>query len=58
MFLKRFSTGSCMLGYLSCHVRDLLIEFQLVANSDTKESEVLTNWYRCIITKKLWFRSL
>lgn len=52
MFLKR------LLGYVSCHVGDLFIEFQLVLNGDTKESEVFTNWHRCIITKELWFRSL
>ena len=40
------------------HVGDLFIEFQLVVNGDTKESEAfITNWYRCIITKELWFRS-
>ena len=45
-----------LLGYLSCHIGNLLIEFQLV-NSDTKEYEVFTKWYR-IITMELWYRKL
>ena len=48
MFLKRFQYCK-LLGYLSCHISDLFIEVQLVVNIDTKESEVFTNWYCCII---------
>ena len=31
-----------VMGYLSCHTGDLFIEFQLLVNSDTKESEGFT----------------
>ena len=55
-----FSSVSALkaVGLRFFHVGDLFIEFQLVVNGDTKESEVFTTGYRCIITKELWFRSL
>ena len=39
-------------------IGDLFIEVELVVNGDTKEIEVFTNWYRCIIAMELLFRSL
>ena len=44
-----FSSVSALkaVGLRFFHVGDLFIEFQLVVNGDTKESEAfITNWYR------------
>ena len=52
-----FSSVSALkaVGLRFFHVGDLFIEFQLVVNGDTKESEVFTNWHRFIITKNFGF---
>lgn len=50
----------CVTGVLVMQgvIGDLCSQFQVGVNSDTKESGIFTNRDRCIITVKLWFRSL